>query len=157
MIWTCVISKSLYSMIFSAHPTSCSMLSEPIRVQRLNWAREQNRPRTQIDSMLKKQGRWVQNRMRTWWPKKMHVVLLDLITHIYICILPYIYNWFPLDIGLKFTQNAFITVKLVCLSKSWLKSKSKKKSRNRDSFFLSASHSPTFNSCPCYVSVTLPW
>ncbi len=24
----------------------------------------------QTDSMLKKQGRWVQNRIRTWWPKK---------------------------------------------------------------------------------------
>ncbi len=33
-------------------------------------AAEQNRPGIQTDSMLKKQGRWVQNRIRTWWPKK---------------------------------------------------------------------------------------
>ncbi len=33
-------------------------------------AGEQNRPGIQTDSMLKKQGRWVQNRIRTWWPKK---------------------------------------------------------------------------------------
>ncbi len=49
-------------------------------------AAEQNRPGIQTDSMLKKQGRWVQNSIRTWtwWPKKcvLHVVLLDLITHI---------------------------------------------------------------------------
>ncbi len=32
-------------------------------------AAEQNRPGIQTDSMLKKQGRWVQNRIRTWWPK----------------------------------------------------------------------------------------
>ncbi len=36
-------------------------------------------------------------------------------------------------------------IKHVCLSKSWLKSKSKKKSKNRDIYFLSISHSPTFN------------
>ncbi len=36
-------------------------------------AAEQNRPGIQTDSMLKKQGRWVQNRIRTWWPKKMRV------------------------------------------------------------------------------------
>ncbi len=33
-------------------------------------AAEQNRPAIETDSMLKKQGRWVQNRIRTWWPKK---------------------------------------------------------------------------------------
>ncbi len=33
-------------------------------------AAEQNRPGIQTDSMLKKQGRWLQNRIRTWWPKK---------------------------------------------------------------------------------------
>ncbi len=33
-------------------------------------AAEQNRTGIQTDSMLKKQGRWVQNRIRTWWPKK---------------------------------------------------------------------------------------
>ncbi len=33
-------------------------------------AAEQNRPGIQTDSMLKKQGRWVQNRIKTWWPKK---------------------------------------------------------------------------------------
>ncbi len=33
-------------------------------------AAEQNRPGIETDSMLKKQGRWVQNRIRTWWPKK---------------------------------------------------------------------------------------
>ncbi len=62
-IWDCAISKSLYSSIFFCAPTSRSMLSEPIRMQ-------QNRPGIQTDSMLKKQGRWVQNRIRTWWPKK---------------------------------------------------------------------------------------
>ncbi len=60
----------------------------------------------------------------------LHLVLLDLITHIYIYIYIYIYvfchlsvletcynflgkvNWFPLEICFKFTQNAFITVKV---------------------------------------------
>ncbi len=50
-------------------PTARSRLCYPNQSeQHLNWAREQNRPGTQTDSMLKKQGRWVQNRIRTWWP-----------------------------------------------------------------------------------------
>ncbi len=53
----------------------------------LNWAREQNRPGTQTYSMLKKQGRWVQNRIRTWWPKKACCMLFC-----WIWLLTYAYN-----------------------------------------------------------------
>ncbi len=57
----------------------------------------------------------------------LHVVLLDLITHKYIYVFCHMSvletrynflersNWFPLEICFKFTQNAFITVKHVCL------------------------------------------
>ncbi len=41
--------------------------------QRLNWAREQNRPGIQTDSMLKKQGKMSSEQDKDWWPKKMHV------------------------------------------------------------------------------------
>ncbi len=73
---------------------------------------------------------------------------------IYICILPYICsrdvttfwersNWFPLEICFKFTQNAFITVKHVCLCQNRDSNRNRKKNaRNRDRFFLSTSHSP---------------
>ncbi len=136
-------------------------------------AAEQNRPGIQTDSMLKKQGRWVQNRIRTWWPKKCmlqrsyflqsrerlsedsatlsatersahtqrnieplrsHALVascfvwfdyshIHIIYNIYICILPFVCSRDMLQLfgkGLigflwkcfKFTQNAFITVKV---------------------------------------------
>ncbi len=69
MIWACAISKSLYSTIFSAPPP------QPPAVWYPNQSECSRTEQTgiQTDSMLKKQGRWVQNRIRTWWPKKMHV------------------------------------------------------------------------------------
>ncbi len=58
-------SKSLYSLIFFCAP-SPNLPQYAIRTNQN--AAEQNRPGIQTDSMLKKQGRWVQNRIR--WPKK---------------------------------------------------------------------------------------
>ncbi len=64
------ISKSLYSSIFFLRPRP-NLPQYAIRTNQN--AAEQNRPGIQTDSMLKKQGRWVQNRIRTWWQRKMHV------------------------------------------------------------------------------------
>ncbi len=84
-------------MIFSAPPapTSRSMLSETN--QNAAWpklsAREQNRPGIQTDSMAKETGKMSSEQDKDLVDKKkiyLHVVLLDLITHIihiyiYIC------------------------------------------------------------------------
>ncbi len=78
------------TIFFCARPQPPAVCYRP---NCLNWAREQNRPGIQTDSMLKKQGRWVQNRIRAWWPKKMHVARCFVgfdYSHIYIYI--YIYS-----------------------------------------------------------------
>ncbi len=74
VIWACVISKSLYSTIFLRPRPQPPAVGYPNQSEcsapKLSMRTEQT---GHTDSMLKKQGRWVQNRIRTWWPKKMHV------------------------------------------------------------------------------------
>ncbi len=63
------LARFLNRFIARFFPAPCPNLPQ-YAIRTNQNAAEQNRPGIQTDSMLKKQGRWVQNRIRTWWPKK---------------------------------------------------------------------------------------